>query len=619
VSGYFAPRRAPRQVPTTAHEGTRADFIARRDANGEAAARGGAARPKFLASAYDLFADPRTLYAAAERVARDGGPARGADGVGPADLDRHANKTLVAELRTALTTGGYRPGPTRTCQIPKPTGGTRPLTILPVADRVVQRAVVDVLTPFVDPQLAPTTFGGRPGRSVAHAIAALAVHVVKTKNPVLVTADVAKAFDNVPLDRLAAELRQRFEVPRLVNLLETIARGRNTTGVGVAQGGALSPLFLNTLMDTAVDRPWQQLHPDRPLFRWVDDLVTTAADVQEGKQLLAELHDLVGGVGLTLKPAAAKVTDLRSEGVEVLGFHLGLDTDGSLAARIADSSFHQLEDHLEQAHRENNPGARARTTTLAWVQAQGTAYDGEDQDRVLERLRRMLTDCDFPGVVTPEELMETWGKAGARYRAVLEAALGDHDLHHHRDGADESRKTATASPARTKARIVPTDGGFPASSTQSRLGHDEPESSSSEHHAVIPRRATRGRIDTPSALHERRAAGRTGPYAASGTWRQRRGRRAVPARPGLMVWARAAPPPEAWRWESPRRPGKRVLRDTESARPRPPPERERAGLAATALSPADGPNREIVLDEWACPRLLDEVVPGTVACIPPGS
>ncbi len=604
MSGYFASRRPPRQVPVTAHEGTRAAFLDRRTAKGEAAALGGAARDLFLAGAYDLIADSRTLYAAAEKVVRDGGPARGADGVGPADLDRHAVKSLVAELHAALTTREYQPGPTRNCEIPKPAGGTRTLTILTAADRVVQRAVVDVLTPYIDPQLAPTTFGGRPDRSVADAIAALAAHVARTGNSVLVTADVAKAFDNVPLDRLAAELRERFEEPRLVALLDTIARGRNTTGVGVAQGGATSMLFLNLLLDTAVDKPWRERHPDRPLFRWVDDLFTSAADVEEGKNLLAELHPLVGSVGLSLKPTAA-VTDLRTGGVEVLGFHLGIDTDDNLTARIADSSYHQLEEHLEQAHRDDNPGTRARMTTLAWMAAQGPTHANENHDRVAERLRKTLTDHDFPGIVTPEELLRVWEKAGTRYQAELKAARGTNDLNHHKDGAEQSGKTAAASPARTRATIMPTIGDNPASSTHRKLDHSE--SSTPELRAVSSRRNERDPIGKPHTRHARCGGGSIRRYGSPIGRRQRRIGRPVAARTGSAARPRIAPPARTWCRGPPRRPGETALRHAGSARARPPHGGKRVPVVpATGSSPSGSTTRGVVGAEGIDPAVVDE-------------
>jgi retron-type reverse transcriptase len=410
-------------VPVDAHEGSRAAFLTRIAAEGAAAAASGAA-VGFLGDAFQYLADSRVLYTATEHVARDGGPARGVDGVGPADLDAHAIRNLVPQLRHDLRAGTYRPGPVRRVDVPKPAGGIRTLSVPTVADRVLERAVVTVLTPFLDPQFSPTTFGGRPGGSTAGAIAVVAAHVDRVRCPVVVTADVRKAFDSVPHDRLVSVVRARLGITPMTHLLETLIRGRGENGRGLAQGGAASMLLVNLYLDELVDRPWRERHPDRPLVRWVDDLLIPAADLTEGRALSEELAGLIAAAGLTLKDGA-EATDLCTKGVEWLGVELGVGTTGRFEARIAESSLTQLQEHLHTAHQENTPGVRARQTTIGWMTQQGPSYQTEDRTTLINRIQTKLAETDFPGVVTTDEILTPWAQANTRYeehyRTVLDS------------------------------------------------------------------------------------------------------------------------------------------------------------------------------------------------------
>ncbi|MDB5312703.1 MAG: Retron-type reverse transcriptase [Gemmataceae bacterium] len=320
----FLPRTPTRRrLPVLAHAGTREAVLARHVAEAAEVARaGGQPPPAFLEDLFDRVSDTRILGLAARDVARDGGPARGADRIGPDDLNDRDWWTLVRSLRRALRRGWYHPGDELKVQIPKPGGrGFRGLSIPLLADRVLQRALVLVLQPYLDPQFSPTTLGGRPGKSTHHALA-LATQLAGRERLVVVTADVRKAFDVVPHDRLMAVVRARLGDTRLTGLIEAMVRSNRE--VGIAQGSALSSLLLNLFLDEVVDRPWKARHPNIPLLRWVDDLLLLCKDRATADAALAELNEMLDAGVMPLKqdPAPA-VSDLRGrDSARWLGFTL---------------------------------------------------------------------------------------------------------------------------------------------------------------------------------------------------------------------------------------------------------------------------------------------------------
>jgi retron-type reverse transcriptase len=216
-----------------------------------------------------LFAraiDTRNLRVAWDYLAASGGQAPGPDGWSYADLDHHETWALLRQLHRALEGGSYGPGPERRIQIPKTSGrGHRTLRLQNIVDRVVQRAVLQVLEPVLDPRFVDNSFGFRPRRGREQALARVEHLARHHQRWHWVTEDLQDAFDNVPLRRLEDILQQHLPEPRLRGLLARMLHtGRKR---GLRQGGALSPLLLNVYLDHFLDRRWQQQQPDVPLLR----------------------------------------------------------------------------------------------------------------------------------------------------------------------------------------------------------------------------------------------------------------------------------------------------------------------------------------------------------------
>ena len=162
-----------RQAPADSHEGSRRDALRRHAVEAAEAARGTAKTKRdFVAKLLSRAADSRVLYTAWHDLAAEGGQAPGLDLLRFDQLEEHEVWQLVRTLSAALKGGDYRPGPDRKVSIPKASGtGTRTLSIPSVIDRVVQRAVVQVLQPYLDCFLGDGCLGYRPGVDINKAVA----------------------------------------------------------------------------------------------------------------------------------------------------------------------------------------------------------------------------------------------------------------------------------------------------------------------------------------------------------------------------------------------------------------------------------------------------------------
>jgi RNA-directed DNA polymerase len=197
---------------------------------------------------------PENLNRAYERVkANKGSP--GVDGMSVNKLGGWI-KLHKHELIASLLDGSYQPQPVRGVQIPKPGGkGMRQLGIPTVVDRLVQQAIRQVLEPILDPTFSASSYGFRPGRSAHDALAKAREHVAQGR-VIVVDIDLEKFFDKVNHDILMARLGRWVGDKRMLRIIGRFLRaGLMQDGVclsreqGTPQGGPLSPLLANLLLD----------------------------------------------------------------------------------------------------------------------------------------------------------------------------------------------------------------------------------------------------------------------------------------------------------------------------------------------------------------------------------
>ena len=193
------------------------------------------------------------MLAAHTRVLQNGG-GPGIDGLTVDDLWDMAVDQWEA-IREKLLSGTYQPSPVRKVEIPKPGGGKRMLGIPTVLDRLIQQALLQVLSPLYDPTFSDASFGFRPGRSAHQALDRAKEHVAAGYCWV-VDMDLEKFFDRVNHDILMSRIARRVKDKRILKLIRVFLQaGIMEGGVtsprseGTPQGGPISPLLSNILLD----------------------------------------------------------------------------------------------------------------------------------------------------------------------------------------------------------------------------------------------------------------------------------------------------------------------------------------------------------------------------------
>jgi group II intron reverse transcriptase/maturase len=253
------------------------------------------------------------LEEAFDQVARNQG-APGPDRQTIAQVRRHWGE-LRARLADDLLQGSYQPGLIRRAYIPK-VGGQRGLGIPNVVDRVVQEAVRRALEPLYEPTFHASSHGFRPGRS-CHTALTEAVEHLKAGYEVMVDLDLEKFFDRVNHQRLMARLAQRVGDRRLLILIGRMLKAKVVmpegviVGVeeGVPQGGPLSPLLSNVVLDE-LDR--ELVRRGLRFVRYADDVSIFVRSARAGQRVLASIGRFIER-RLRLKLNAAKSAVARPE------------------------------------------------------------------------------------------------------------------------------------------------------------------------------------------------------------------------------------------------------------------------------------------------------------------
>ena len=208
-----------------------------------------------LVSLMEDVLDPQNLNRAYRHILSNrGARTPGVDGMTVAQLKAYVQKHWP-KIEAQLRVGAYRPHPVKRVEIPKPGGGVRKLGIPSALDRLLQQAVLQILQPHLDPTFSDHSYGFRPGRS-AHQAVANAQSYQQDGYRWVVDMDLEKFFDRVHHDRLMARLAERIDDKAFLKLIRAfltsgvLANGLvKTTTEGTPQGGPLSPLLSNIVLD----------------------------------------------------------------------------------------------------------------------------------------------------------------------------------------------------------------------------------------------------------------------------------------------------------------------------------------------------------------------------------
>ena len=283
------------------------------------------------------------LQMAFQKVAANKG-APGPDGLTIQQVESTL-QTVIPALRVALLEDSYQPGSIRRVNIPKPGGGSRGLGIPNVIDRVVQEAMRAVLERLFEPQFHPNSHGFRPKRG-CHTAIAQARDYVKEGCHWIVDMDLEKFFDRVHHQRLMSKLALQVDDQRITNLLWRMLKAETVlpnglkiaSDEGVPQGGPLSPLLSNIVLD---ELDWELNERGLRFVRYADDCNIYVRSERAGKRVLTSIERFINR-RLRLRLNAEKSAVARPETRHFLGFRLRPQDDGSVEVLLSERSKTRL-------------------------------------------------------------------------------------------------------------------------------------------------------------------------------------------------------------------------------------------------------------------------------------
>jgi RNA-directed DNA polymerase len=330
--------------------------------------------------------------------------ATGIDGVTWEAYGRNLEANLQ-DLHARVHRGGYRPRPSRRAYIPKADGRQRPLGIAALEDKILQRAVVEVLNAIYETDFAGFSYGFRPERSPHHALDALAVGIERKKVNWVLDADIRDFFTSLDHDWLEKFLEHRIADKRMLRLLRkwlkagVIENGTwSQTLEGAPQGASASPLLANVYLHYVLDlwaKWWSSryTHGDVILVRFADDFIVGFEYQDDAQRFLTDLRERFAKFGLELHDGKTRLIEFgrhaarrrracglgKPETFDFLGFtHLcGKTRDGRFGLRritISKRMRTKLRELKQQLQRQRHQPVPEQGRWLASVVRGHLAY-----------------------------------------------------------------------------------------------------------------------------------------------------------------------------------------------------------------------------------------------------
>jgi RNA-directed DNA polymerase len=324
---------------------------------------------------------------------------KGAAGVDGLDIEQTTEllRTRWTDIGQALLAGQYRPQPVRRVMIPKPDGSQRELGIPTVLDRLIQQALLQVLQPLIDPSFSEHSHGFRPGRRAHDAVKAARAYVQSGKR-VVVDVDLAKFFDRVNHDILMDRLGKRIEDAGVIRLVRAYLNAGIMDGgvvadrhLGTPQGGPLSPLLANVLLDE-VDKALEAR--GYSFARYADDCNVYVSSIKAGQRVMALLKRQYAALKLQINEAKSAVGSAL--GRKFLGYELWLSKGREVKCAVAHKAVDNFKARIRQLTRRSGGRSmeqvvqKLRPYLLGWKAYFGMAQTPKVWRELDEWLRHRL-------------------------------------------------------------------------------------------------------------------------------------------------------------------------------------------------------------------------------------
>lgn len=365
------------------------------------------------------------MLAALKRVEQNGGAA-GIDGI-PTERLRDQIRAEWPRIREELLAGTYKPKPVRRVEIPKPGGGKRLLGIPTVMDRLIQQALLQVLTPIFDAGFSEHSYGFRPGKR-AHDAVREARRYVQEGYEWAVDLDIEKFFDRVNHDILMAKVARKVKDKRVLTLIRRyLQAGVMINGVvmetteGTPQGGPLSPLLANILLDELDKELEKRGHK---FVRYADDCNIYVKSKRAGERVMESVKRYLQE-RLKLKINEQKSAVDRPWKLKFLGFSMHKAKNGQILIRLAPQTIERVKTKIRQITARNKPVSiaerigRLNTYLGGWMGYFALAETPSVFEELDGWIRRRLRLC----------LWKQWKRVRTRYRELRALGLPEQVVH----------------------------------------------------------------------------------------------------------------------------------------------------------------------------------------------
>lgn len=368
---------------------------------------------------------------------------KGAAGVDGLDIEQTANllRTSWLQTRQSLLAGTYRPQPVRRVMIPKPDGSQRELGIPTVLDRLIQQALLQVLQPLIDPTFSEHSHGFRPGRRAHDAVMAARAYVQSGKR-VVVDVDLAKFFDRVNHDILIHRLEKRIDDAGVIRLVRAYLNAGIMDGgvvverhLGTPQGGPLSPLLANVLLDE-VDKVLEAR--GYRFVRYADDCNVYVGSMKAGQRVMALLRKLYAGLKLQINEAKSAVCSAL--GRKFLGYELWGAKGGEVKFAVAHKALADFKARIRQLTRRSGGRsmeqvvAKLRPYMLGWKAYFGLAQTPGVWRELDEWLRHRLRAIQLKHWKNPGTIYRELNTLGAARNVAKRVAANSRRWWRNSDG-----------------------------------------------------------------------------------------------------------------------------------------------------------------------------------------